>query len=204
MEQKLFCNLTKEQASLYEAVLKDVNEQLKQTEGIQRKGVILATLTKLKQICNHPRQFLQDESEFTASRSHKLSRLLEMLDEVVQERESALVFSQFREINYPDEGFSNGLDDIVAIGNAVFFSLRGFKVESENHADEVFVGLCLFPSEGSSPGHLALPRLQTSFVFCLVRNRPTGQREFKEQHRLGALTRSGLNERGQYRAGVHL
>lgn len=98
VEQKLFCNLTKEQASLYEAVLKDVNEQLKQTEGIQRKGVILATLTKLKQICNHPRQFLQDESEFTASRSHKLSRLLEMLDEVVQERESALVFSQFREI----------------------------------------------------------------------------------------------------------
>ncbi|MEO1298255.1 MAG: DEAD/DEAH box helicase [Cyanobacteria bacterium J06636_16] len=98
VEQKLFCNLTKEQASLYEAVLEDVTEQLKEAEGIQRKGLILATLTKLKQICNHPRQFLQDESEFTAERSHKLSRLLEMLDEVVQEGESALVFSQFREI----------------------------------------------------------------------------------------------------------
>ena len=98
VEQKLFCNLTKEQASLYEAVLEDVTEQLKGAEGIQRKGLILATLTKLKQICNHPRQFLQDESEFTAERSHKLSRLLDMLDEVVQEGESALVFSQFREI----------------------------------------------------------------------------------------------------------
>lgn len=98
VEQKLFCNLTKEQASLYEAVLKDVEKDLKAAEGIQRKGIILATLTKLKQICNHPRQFLQDESEFTPERSHKLSRLLEMLEEVVEEGESALIFSQFREI----------------------------------------------------------------------------------------------------------
>ena len=98
VEQKLFCNLTKEQASLYEAVIKDITEDLEKAEGIQRKGLILATLTKLKQICNHPRQFLQDESEFAAGRSHKLSRLLEMLDEVIEEGESALVFSQFREI----------------------------------------------------------------------------------------------------------
>jgi len=98
VEQKRFCNLTKEQASLYEAVLKDVTEQLEGSEGIQRKGLILATPTKLKQICNHPRQFLQDESEFTPERSHKLSRLSEMLEEVIEEGESALVFSQFREI----------------------------------------------------------------------------------------------------------
>ncbi|MBE9139940.1 DEAD/DEAH box helicase [Nodosilinea sp. LEGE 07088] len=98
VEQKLFCNLTAEQASLYEAVLKDVTEQLETSDGIQRQGLILATLTKLKQICNHPRQFLQDNSEFTPERSHKLSRLLDMLDEVVAEGESALVFSQFREI----------------------------------------------------------------------------------------------------------
>ncbi|MFQ4134930.1 DEAD/DEAH box helicase [Nodosilinea sp. PGN35] len=98
VEQKLFCNLTPEQASLYEAVLKDVTEQIDTSEGIQRQGLILATLTKLKQICNHPRQFLQDNSEFTPERSHKLSRLLDMLDEVVAEGESALVFSQFREI----------------------------------------------------------------------------------------------------------
>jgi SNF2 family DNA or RNA helicase len=46
------------------------------SEGIQRKGLILATLTKLKQVCNHPMQFLQDNSDFTAERSHKLTRLL--------------------------------------------------------------------------------------------------------------------------------
>ncbi|HEY9881186.1 MAG TPA: DEAD/DEAH box helicase, partial [Leptolyngbyaceae cyanobacterium] len=98
VEQKLFCNLTKEQASLYEAVIKDITGQLDQAEGIQRKGMILATLTKLKQICNHPRQFLQDDSEFTPERSHKLSRLIEMLAEVMEEGESALVFTQFKEI----------------------------------------------------------------------------------------------------------
>ncbi|WP_346293332.1 DEAD/DEAH box helicase [Sphaerothrix gracilis] len=98
VEQKLFCNLTPEQASLYEAVIKDITGQLEAAEGIQRKGMILATLTKLKQICNHPRQFLQDESDFTPERSHKLSRLLEMLAEVMAEGESALVFTQFREI----------------------------------------------------------------------------------------------------------
>jgi SNF2 family DNA or RNA helicase len=98
VEQKVFCNLTPEQASLYEAVVKDVAGELAKTEGIQRKGMILATLTKLKQICNHPRQFLQDNSDFAPSRSHKLSRLMEMLQEVVEEGESALVFTQFTEI----------------------------------------------------------------------------------------------------------
>ncbi|MGJ3253749.1 MAG: DEAD/DEAH box helicase [Elainellaceae cyanobacterium] len=99
VEQKLYCNLTKEQASLYEATVKDVEEQLKSAdEGIQRKGLILATLTKLKQICNHPMQFLQDGSEFTTERSHKLSRLVEMVDEVMDEGESLLIFTQFREI----------------------------------------------------------------------------------------------------------
>ncbi|NEZ66426.1 DEAD/DEAH box helicase [Leptolyngbyaceae cyanobacterium CCMR0082] len=98
VEQKLFCNLTKEQASLYEAVVKDVETQLQAAEGIHRKGLILATLTKLKQVCNHPRQFLQDDSEFTAVRSHKLTRLTEMVEEAMEERDSLLVFTQFTEL----------------------------------------------------------------------------------------------------------
>ena len=98
VEQKLFCNLTKEQASLYEAVVKDVEQQLEAAEGIQRKGLILATLTKLKQVCNHPRQFLQDNSDFTAARSHKLTRLTEMVEEAMAERDSLLVFTQFTEL----------------------------------------------------------------------------------------------------------
>ncbi|MCG9890457.1 MAG: DEAD/DEAH box helicase [Thermosynechococcaceae cyanobacterium MS004] len=98
VEQKLYCNLTKEQASLYEAVVKDITGELDETEGIQRKGLILATLLKLKQICNHPRQFLQDESDFTPERSHKLSRLSEMVAEVMAEGESLLIFTQFTEL----------------------------------------------------------------------------------------------------------
>jgi SNF2 family DNA or RNA helicase len=98
LEQKQFCNLTKEQAALYEALVKDVERQLQDAEGIQRKGLILATLLKLKQICNHPMQFLQDDSEFNASRSHKLSRLTDMVSEALEEGESLLVFTQFTEI----------------------------------------------------------------------------------------------------------
>ncbi len=98
VDQKLYTNLTKEQASLYEAVVKDVEKQLEEAEGIQRKGLILSTLMKLKQICNHPAQFLQDGSEFSSERSHKLSRLVEMVEEAVSEGDSLLVFSQFTEV----------------------------------------------------------------------------------------------------------
>lgn len=98
IEQKQYCNLTKEQASLYEATVRDVMEQLEEAESIQRKGLILSTLMKLKQICNHPRQFLQDHSEFTPERSHKLERLREMSEEVIAEGDSLLIFTQFTEI----------------------------------------------------------------------------------------------------------
>ncbi|MBV9282851.1 MAG: DEAD/DEAH box helicase, partial [Chloroflexi bacterium] len=97
VEQKVYCNLTPEQASLYEAIVKDVEENLEEAEGMQRRGLILATLMKLKQVCNHPAQFLHDGSAFTGERSHKLQRLTEMLEEVLEEGDSALVFTQFTE-----------------------------------------------------------------------------------------------------------
>ncbi|HBB34461.1 MAG TPA: ATP-dependent helicase [Cyanobacteria bacterium UBA8803] len=98
IEHKQYCNLTKEQASLYEAVVKEVEAKLAEAEGIQRKGLILSTLMKLKQVCNHPAQFLQDGSEFSPERSHKLERLVEMIEEVNAEGESLLVFTQFTEV----------------------------------------------------------------------------------------------------------
>ena len=97
MEMKVFCTLTKEQASLYEAVVRDAGKSLDKTEGIQRKGVVLATLSKLKQVCNHPAQFLGDNSSI-AGRSGKLARLTEMLEEVMAAGERALIFSQFAEM----------------------------------------------------------------------------------------------------------
>ena len=94
MEMKVFCPLTKEQASLYVSVLREAEEALDSAEGIQRRGMILATLSKLKQVCNHPAQFLNDNSSI-ANRSGKLARLTEMLEEVMEVGERALVFSQF-------------------------------------------------------------------------------------------------------------
>jgi SNF2 family DNA or RNA helicase len=105
IEQKVYCNLTAEQASLYEAVVKDVEEQIENAEGIQRRGLILATLMRLKQICNHPAQFLQDGSAFSSERSHKLQRLAEMLEEVLDNGESLLIFTQFTEIGGALERF---------------------------------------------------------------------------------------------------
>ena len=97
MEMKTFCNLTKEQASLYAAVAEDASKALEESEGIQRKGLVLATLMKLKQVCNHPAQFLGDNSAIPG-RSGKLARLTEMLEEVLSAGERALVFTQFTEM----------------------------------------------------------------------------------------------------------
>lgn len=98
VEQKAFCNLTPEQATLYEAVLRKVERDLEKAEGFGGRGLMLGALVKLKQVCNHPAQFLQDGSKFAESRSHKLARVCEMLDEIESENESALVFTQFAEL----------------------------------------------------------------------------------------------------------
>jgi len=97
LEMRVLCNLTREQASLYEAVVRDMVKAIRGTEGIQRKGLVLATLTRLKQVCNHPAQFLQDGSAL-AGRSGKLARIEEMLDEVIAAGHRALVFTQFAEM----------------------------------------------------------------------------------------------------------
>jgi SNF2 family DNA or RNA helicase len=98
VEQKVYCNLTSEQASLYQAVVDEVQQSLQGAEGIQRKGLILSTLMRLKQVCNHPAQFLQDGSAFSEPRSHKLERVAQMVEEVIAEGESLLLFTQFTEV----------------------------------------------------------------------------------------------------------
>ena len=97
LEMKVFCTLTREQASLYTAVVKDAETKLVRAHGLERRGVILATLSKLKQVCNHPAQFLRDNSTIQG-RSGKLARLTEMLEETIAVGDRALVFSQFAEM----------------------------------------------------------------------------------------------------------
>ena len=96
-ETKQYCNLTREQATLYEAVLREAETRLESAEGMERRGSILDTLTKLKQACNHPRQLLGDNSAITG-RSGKLARLQELFDEVLPAGDRVLVFSQFAEM----------------------------------------------------------------------------------------------------------
>ncbi len=97
LEMKVFCNLTKEQASLYEATVKASTETIFGAKDVRRKGLILGLLSKLKQVCNHPAQFLGDNSPIPG-RSGKLARLTEMLDEVLQAGDRALIFTQFTEM----------------------------------------------------------------------------------------------------------
>lgn len=95
VEQIAWSKLTQEQAALYKAVLDDFLNEASKMDGIKRKGLILATLTKLKQICNHPAQFLADGSTITG-RSGKLSRLEELLEEVLESEQQVLLFTQYR------------------------------------------------------------------------------------------------------------
>ena len=113
-EMTVFCGLSSEQASLYQHWVEKSLTDIEAADGIQRKGIILALITKLKQICNHPDLFLKgataQESETVPdqgniqsdlasfqSRSGKLLRLEEMLEEVVAEGDRALIFTQFAE-----------------------------------------------------------------------------------------------------------
>jgi superfamily II DNA or RNA helicase len=97
MEMKVFCTLTPEQAALYKSVVEESMKKIEGADGIARKGHVLAALTKLKQVCNHPAQFLGDGSALEG-RSGKLQRIVEMLDEALSEGDRALVFTQFAEM----------------------------------------------------------------------------------------------------------
>jgi len=96
IEMEIVCNLTAEQASLYQAVVDDMIGKIEKSEGIERRGLVLATMTKLKQVCNHPAHLLRDGTRL-AGRSGKLARLEEILDEVLAEDERALLFTQYAE-----------------------------------------------------------------------------------------------------------
>lgn len=103
VESKEYCPLTSEQATLYEQCVQRMLNEVERSEGIQRRGLVLSALIKLKQICNHPTQLLKDWQEGSltppnSDRSGKCIRLLEMLEEVVAEGDQAIVFTQFRQM----------------------------------------------------------------------------------------------------------
>jgi SNF2 family DNA or RNA helicase len=96
IEIKQYCQLTTEQASLYQSVLDDMMEKIEKTSGIERRGNVLATMAKLKQVCNHPAQLLHDRSPI-GTRSGKVIRLEEILEEILAAGDRVLCFTQFTE-----------------------------------------------------------------------------------------------------------
>jgi SNF2 family DNA or RNA helicase len=101
LEMKVYTNLTPEQGTLYQAVVKEVLEQIENAEAagdtMSRRGLVLSLLMQLKQICNHPAQYLKDGSALEG-RSGKLARLTEILEEVYATDDRALIFTQFAEM----------------------------------------------------------------------------------------------------------
>ncbi|HUY51427.1 MAG TPA: DEAD/DEAH box helicase [Streptosporangiaceae bacterium] len=97
IEMKVWCNLTPEQASLYQATVADMLARIEAAEAdIERRGLVLATMAKLKQVCNHPAHLLGDGSRLPG-RSGKLARLEEIGDEIIAAGEKALCFTQYAE-----------------------------------------------------------------------------------------------------------
>ncbi|NUK39014.1 DEAD/DEAH box helicase [Streptomyces lunaelactis] len=87
--------LTREQASLYEAVVRETMAAIESAEGIARRGLVMKLLTALKQICNHPAQYLKEETARLAGRSGKLSLLDELVETILSEDGSVLIFTQY-------------------------------------------------------------------------------------------------------------
>jgi SNF2 family DNA or RNA helicase len=103
VETKVYVTLTEEQATLYEAVVQDVMQEIESEEGFKRRGLVLSMLMQLKQICNHPVQYLHQTGKNAAdvsldNRSGKLERLGELLEEILADGDRVLIFSQFAEM----------------------------------------------------------------------------------------------------------
>ncbi|MFE5618624.1 DEAD/DEAH box helicase [Streptomyces sp. NPDC056524] len=88
-------SLTKEQAGLYEAVVRETLAAIAEADGMERRGLMMKLLTGLKQICNHPAQYLKEERPRIDGRSGKLELLDELLDTILAEDASVLVFTQY-------------------------------------------------------------------------------------------------------------
>ena len=143
-EMKIFTQLTREQAVLYQARLQQMEKDLAESSGIERRGRILALLTHLKQICNHPSHFLKEPGPYKG-RSGKMERLTDMLEEIIANQERALIFTQFKEMG----------DHLRAHLNSVF----GFEPpflhggSSREQRDEM---VRAFQEEASSPPFMLL------------------------------------------------
>jgi non-specific serine/threonine protein kinase len=107
-EVTAYCSLSRKQTALYTQTVSDLAEALEYSTGIQRKGIVLATMMRLKQICNHPSHWLND-NVWSEEDSGKWARLREIATVVAARQEKILVFTQFREMTAPLATFLGGI-----------------------------------------------------------------------------------------------
>jgi len=107
-EINAFCGLSKRQAAFYQQSVRELADQIERADGIQRRGIVLSYLMRLKQICNHPSQLTGDNG-YEPEHSGKFQRLAEICQELAERQEKVLVFSQFREIIGPLAEFLGGV-----------------------------------------------------------------------------------------------
>ncbi len=135
-EVKTYCGLTKQQAALYEQAIRDFKDKLLESDGMQRRGLVLAQLMRLKQICNHPHQLL-GHGAYEPALSGKFQRLAELCEELAQRQEKVLIFTQFREVTEPLACFLQGIfhrPGLVLTGSTAIGQRRKF-VESFQRDD---------------------------------------------------------------------
>ena len=108
VEMKTYASLGRKQVLLYGNLVQDIRKAIEETEGIQRKGLILSSLMKFKQICNHPDQYL-GTGGFEEKDSGKFQRLREICETIYEKREKVLVFTQFKEMTQPLHDLLEGI-----------------------------------------------------------------------------------------------
>ena len=104
IEMKTYATLTKRQVVLYNKLVSDLKLKLEAADGMARKGLVLSSLMKFKQICNHPDQFL-GQNVYAEGESGKYARLREICETISEKRERVLIFTQFKEITEPLKDF---------------------------------------------------------------------------------------------------
>lgn len=139
LEQIDYVGLSKKQTVLYRKYVAELAEKLQESDGMKRRGLVLASLTKLKQICNHPDQYL-GQTAYDPKESGKFEMLREVCETIYQKRERVLVFTQFKEITDYLDGF---LADIF--GSHGYVLHGGTPVAKRNEIVEAFQGEAYVP-----------------------------------------------------------
>lgn len=139
LEEIDYVGLSKKQTVLYRKYVAELAEKLQESDGMKRRGLVLASLTKLKQICNHPDQYL-GQTAYDPKESGKFEMLREVCETIYQKRERVLVFTQFKEITDYLDGF---LADIFGCHGYVLHG--GTPVAKRNEIVEAFQGEAYVP-----------------------------------------------------------